>query len=286
MSRIRRGWALTKESWRLVLADRTLLWFPVLGAVAGLVVAAVFVGGGIALKSATGSAVLLIIVLVIGAYLFAVVSVFCNVALAVCVSRALDGHDTTVAEGIEAARARSDSVLGWAGIQLVVGGLSVLLQALLRQAGGQLVSSIFNGLANAAWEIASFFVIAAIALDDLGPRDALRRSVAVIRERWGEGVTGTAAIGLIFLLCVWLPVIAVIVVGVVLTSSVSGLGIALIAVGVVALVVGVVVQTTLSATFRVALYRFATQDTVLGPFEREPLEQAFRSKRRRRGFVA
>jgi O-antigen ligase len=124
-----------------------------------------------------------------------------------------------------------------------------------------------------------------MALDDLGPRDALRRSVQVVRERWGEGVTGTAAIGVIFLLCLWLPVIAVIVVGVVLTSSVSGLGVALIAIGVVALVVGVVVQTTVSATFRVALYRFATQDTVLGPFEREPLEQAFRTRRRRRGFA-
>jgi len=114
----------------------------------------------------------------------------------------------------------------------------------------------------------------------------LRRSVQVIRQRWGEGVTGTAAIGLIFLLCVWLPVIAVIVVGVVLRPSVPGLGITLIAVGVIALVVGVVVQTTLSATFRVALYRFATQDAVLGPFEREPLEQAFRTRRRRRGFAS
>jgi len=281
MSRIRRGWVLTKESWRLVLSDRTLLWFPVIGALAGLVVAGVFVGGGFALKSATGSDVLLIVALVIGAYLLAVVSVFCNVALAVCVSRALEGHDTTVAEGFEAARGKTDAVLGWAGIQLIVGGLSLLLQALLRQAGGQILSSIFGGLANAAWEIASFFVIAAMALDDLGPTDALRRSVGVIRQRWGEGVTGTAAIGLIFLLCVWLPVIAVIVAGVALTSSAAGLGVALIAIGVVALVVGVVVQTTLSATFRVALYRFATQDTVLGPFEREPLEQAFRTRRRR-----
>jgi hypothetical protein len=285
MSRIRRGWMLTKESWRLVRADRTLLWFPVVGALAGLVVAAVFVGGGFALRSATGSDVLLIIALVIGAYLLAVVSVFCNVALAVCVSRALDGQDTTVAEGFEAARTRTDAILGWAAIQLIVGGLSLLLQALLRQAGGVLVSSLVSGLANAAWEIASFFVIAGMALDDLGPRDALRRSVQVVRERWGEGVTGTAAIGVVFLLCLWLPVIAVIVVGVVLTSSVAGLGVALIAVGVVALVVGVVVQTTVSATFRVALYRFATQDTVLGPFEREPLEQAFRTRRRRRGFA-
>jgi riboflavin transporter FmnP len=140
MSRMSRGWTLTKESWRLVRADRTLLWFPVVGAVAGLVVAAVFVGGGIALRSATGSDVLLIVALVLGAYVLAVVATFCNVALAVCVSRALDGQDTTVAEGLAAARGRFDKILGWAGVQLIVGGLSALLQALLREAGGQLVS--------------------------------------------------------------------------------------------------------------------------------------------------
>jgi hypothetical protein len=286
VNRVRRGWMLTRESWYVVRSDRTLLWFPVVGAIVGLVIAAVFVGGGIALNSATGSIVLLIIPVVIGAYLLAAVVTFCNVALAVCVSRALDGHDTTVAEGLGAARSRLDAILGWAGIQLIVGGINALLQALLREAGGAVVSSIFGGLANAAWSIASFFVIPAMALDDLGPRDALRRSVNVVKARWGEGVTGTAALGLIFLLCVWLPSIAVIVVGAALTSSVAGLGIALIAVGVVALVIGVLVQTTVAATFRVALYRFATQDVVLAPFEREPLESAFKVRsRRRRGFA-
>jgi hypothetical protein len=285
MGRMSRGWMLTKESWRLVRADRTLLWFPVVGALVGLVVAAVFVGGGIALYSATNSDVVLIIALVIGAYLLAVVATFFNVALALCVSRALDGHDTTVAEGLAAARGRWDAIFGWAGVQLVVGGLNLLLQALLREAGGQVVSSIFSGLASAAWDIASFFVIPAIALDGLGPSAGLKRSVQVIRQRWGEGVTGAAAIGFIFFFAVWLPAIALIVVGVLLTSSVAGLGVAVIAIGVVALVIGVVLQTTLSATFRVALYRFATQDVVLGPFQREPLEQAFRPKRRRRGVA-
>jgi hypothetical protein len=41
------------------------------------------------------------------------------------------------------------------------------------------------------------------------------------------------------------------------------------------------VQTALSATFRVALYRFATEDKVLGGFKREPMESAFAPRRRR-----
>ena len=37
-----------------------------------------------------------------------------------------------------------------------------------------------------AWSVATYFVIPVIALEGLGPRDALRRSSALVREKWGE----------------------------------------------------------------------------------------------------
>jgi hypothetical protein len=47
------------------------------------------------------------------------------------------------------------------------------------------------------------------------------------------------------------------------------------------IMVGIVIQTALIATFRVALYRFATEGKVVGGFEREPLESAFGPRRGR-----
>ena len=282
MSRIRRGWELTKQSWAVVRRDRSLIVFPVVAGIAALLVAALFVGGGLGLYDATGSEPLLIAVLVVGAYVLIAVSIFCNVALSAAAARALDGHDTTAGEGFAAARGRLGPILGWAGLQLVVGALISLIQSVLRDSAGQLVASLVGGLANFAWSVATFFVIPVVALEGLGPTAALKRSVTVVRERWGEGVVGSAAVGGLIFLVAFLPGIALVAGGIALSAEAPGPAAALIVAGVLIFVVGAVVQTALMAVFKVALFRFATDDRVLGDFERHELETAFRPRGRRR----
>jgi Family of unknown function (DUF6159) len=285
MTRIQRGWELTKESWAVVRSDRSLLAFPVLAALSALLVAAIFVGGGVALHSSTDSEPLLIVVLVIGAYVLVAVSIFFNVALSACAARALEGQDTTTAEGFAAARGRFGQIIGWAGVQLVVGALISIIQALLREGAGAIIGAIIGGLASFAWNIATFFVIPAIALEGLGPMDALKRSVAVIRQRWGEGVTGSFAIGGLIFLVAFLPGVALVAGGIALTSSSDALAGILIALGVAIFVVGAVLQAALMAIFKVALFRFATEDKVLGNYDRGQLEAAFVPRSGRAGTI-
>ena len=47
MSRIRRGWALTKKSWALLSGHRELIRFPLYGAVATTLLAIVTLGPGL-----------------------------------------------------------------------------------------------------------------------------------------------------------------------------------------------------------------------------------------------
>jgi Family of unknown function (DUF6159) len=285
MNRIQRGWQLTKESWAVVRRDRSLVVFPVLAAISALIVAAIFVGGGVALHSSTDSEPLLIVVLVIGAYVLVAVSIFFNVALSACAARSLEGEDTTAAEGFAAARSRFGVIIGWAGVQLVVGALISIVQALLREGAGAIIGAIIGGLAGLAWNIATFFVIPAIALEGLGPKDALKRSLAVMRQRWGEGVTGSFAIGGLIFLVAFLPGFALVAGGIALTSTSDVLAGILIALGVAIFVVGAVLQAALMAIFKVALFRFATEDKVLGSYEREQLEAAFVPRRGRAGTI-
>ena len=277
MSRLRRGWQLTKESWTVVRADRSLLVFPVVSGIAVLVFAAAFGGGALALLDM--STALAIVLGVIGAFLLTVAAIFCNVALTACAARALDGEDTTPGEGFAAARARLRPIVGWAAVQLVVGALITALQAVLREGAGQLVASLVGSLANFAWNVATFFVIPVIALEGLGPKAALQRSLTVIRQRWGEGVAGTFAIGGLVFLFAFLPG-AVLVAGGIALAGVGGD--ILIAIGVAVFVTGAVVQSALMAVFKVALYRFAAEDRVTGPFERAQLETAFAPRGRAR----
>jgi hypothetical protein len=278
VGRIGRGWQLTKESWAIVKRDRSLLVFPIGAGICGLVIAFIFAGGGAALYSETDSEPAMIAVFVVGAYVLITVATFCNVALAACASRALEGADTTPGEGFAVARQRFGAIVGWAGVQLVVGAVISLLQAFLREGAGAIIGALIGGLANLAWNIATFFAVPVIALEGLGPMAALKRSLHVIRERWGEGVAGTFAIGGLVFLVAFLPGIALFAAGMALASSAEIVAVILIVAGVAIFMVGALVQTALMVVFKVALYRFATEDVVLGDFEREQLESAFKPR--------
>ena len=81
------------------------------------------------------------------------------------------------------------------------------------------------------------------------------------------------------------PVGVLVGIGVAVSGSAAALAGVLIVLGVIVFVVGAVVQTALMAIFRVALYRFATEDRVLGDFQREELESAFRPRRGRTASI-
>lgn len=283
MSRIGRGWDLTKKSWSVVKADRSLLGFAVIAAIAGLVCAVVFFGAGAGIVLATNADWVAIPLALIGLYVLIAIGIFCGVALASCATLALDGKDTSIAQGFAAARSRLGVILQWSAVQLVVGTLISLLQAALREGAGQIIGAIIGGLANFAWTIATFFVVPAIAFEGLGPKDALKRSTQVIRARWGEGLAGSAAIGAIALLLGFLPAAILIGIGVAVAKSAVVIAAVLISLGVIIMAVTAVLQTTISTVFKVALFRFATQDAVLGPFGREELEHAFAPRRSRLG---
>jgi hypothetical protein len=281
MSRWARGWELTKTSWSVVKADRSLIAFPVISGIAALICALVFFGAGAGLMSSKSLEIVGIVVIVIGLYLLIVISVFCGVALTACAARSLEGHDTTVGEGFAAARERLDVIFAWAGVQLVIGALISIVQSLLREAGGGIIAAIFGGLANLAWTVATFFVIPVIALEGLGPREAIKRSSAVLRQHWGEGVTGSFAIGGIVFLLGFLPAGLLIGLGIVVANSSAAAAGVLIVLGIVGLIVAGLLQTTIMAVFRVALFRYATQNLVLGGFQQTELEAAFAPKKGR-----
>jgi len=276
---------LTKESWTVLRNDRSLLLFPVVAGLCALIAAGIFFGAGAGVGTAADSIWAALPFLVVGAYVIIATGQFCAVALAACATKSLEGEDTTFAEGIAAARGRLGKILGWAAVQLVVGAAISALQALLRETAGGVVGAIVGGLANFTWTVATFFVVPAIALEGLGPREAIKRSAGVVRERWGEGVVGSATIGGAIFLVGILPGALIVVGGIALTGSSAAAGGVLIAIGVVVVVIAGLLQAALSAVFRVALFRFATEGAALGRFSQDQLQEAFKPRRGRRASI-
>lgn len=281
--RIQRGWALAKQSWAILRGDRSLVMFPVISGVATVIAAIVIVGPGVALFATETSKPAGVVLWAIGGYVLTFIGIYCNTALAAAAAQALDGRETTVGEGFAAVRGKRGIIAQWALVQLTVGVLLQVIQGLLSESpAGRLVATLFTSLAGAAWAIVTFFVVPILALEGLGPKAAVQRSAHVIRERWGEGLVGGGSIGGLVVLFGVLPAIAIGALGVAAIGSSPAGGGALLAVAVVLFVAALLIGSTLQAIFRVALFRFATEQRVVGGFDGAALEGAFRPKRSRR----
>ncbi|MDX6625355.1 MAG: hypothetical protein QOE56_344 [Solirubrobacterales bacterium] len=278
MSRIRRGWALTKKSWALLNGHRELIRFPLYGAVATVLLAIVFLGPGLYLldQDSLGGAIPL---LVLGVYVLSVVGFYFSVGLAAAANLLFNGQtDVTVADGLAVARSRFTQICGWAAVSTAI---SVLMGVLENQGG--LAGNIAARLIGMAWSLITFLAVPVIAIEGTGPFETLKRSASIFKERWGQQITGNVAIGAAVGLIGVLPAIILIVAGIAVWSSASFLGALLVVIGALVLAIAILVGRALSGIFGVALYRYAVDGQAVGGFTQEELESAVRVKRSRRG---
>jgi uncharacterized protein DUF6159 len=272
MSRIKRGWGLTKKSWALLNEHRELIRFPLYGAVSMIVPAVVFLGPGLYLfdKSELAGAIPLV---VIGVYALSIVGFYFSVGLAACADMIFRGQDATVADGLAVARERFAQICGWAAISTAI---SAVMGVLENQGGigGQIAAR----LVGMAWSLVTFLAVPVIAIEGTGPVETIKRSASMFRARWGQQITGNIAIGGAVFLFGVLPAVLLVVVGVAVWSSASFLGALLVVVGAILFAVAMLVSKALSGIFGVALYRYALDGEVVGGFTQEDLESAVRTK--------
>ncbi len=275
MSRIKRGWGLTKKSWGLVRDHPSLIRFPLYGAIATTLLAIVFLGPGLYLfdQDELAGAIPLI---VIGVYVLSVVGFYFSVGLAAAADMIFRGQEATVGDGLAVARERFSQICGWAAISTAI---SVVMGVLENQGGigGQIAAR----LVGMAWSLVTFLAVPVIAIEGTGPVETLKRSASMFRQRWGQQITGNVAIGAAIFLIGVLPAAVLIVGGLLLWSSASFLGALLVVVGALVLAIALLLSKALSGVFGVALYRYALDGETVGGFTKEELESAVKSKRGR-----
>lgn len=268
-----RSWELVKASAGVLRSDKELMLFPLISGAATLVVMATFLIPVFALRIfeqgiGVGGAVL--------GFLFYFcqysVIIFFNCALVGAAMIRLDGGDPTLRDGFDAARSRLPSILGYAAIAATVG---VFLQALKNKDNNFIVRLIGSGL-GAAWTLATFLVVPVLVSRDIGPIDALKESVALLKRTWGENAIGNVGMGAAFGLITFLFLL----VGAGMTFAAYQVSLAL-AIGVGALfLLGVLLlgiyQAALSGVYSAALYRYAVSHEAPAAFRGAMLEDAFR----------
>jgi hypothetical protein len=273
MSRIRRGWALTKKSWGVLNSHRELARFPLYGAVATIPLAFIFLGPGLYLleKDVLGGAIPL---LVIGVYVLSVVGFYFSVGLAAAADMIFRGEQATVSDGLAVARSRFSQICGWAAVSTAI---SVLMGALENQGG--IAGTIAARLVGMAWSLVTFLAVPVIAIEGAGPFETLKRSASLFKSRWGQQITGNIAIGGAVFLFGVLPSAALIAIGFLVWASASFAGALLVVLGAIGLAIALLISKALSGIFGVALYRYALDGEAVGGFSAEDMESAVKIKK-------
>ena len=270
MGSISRGFRLVKASWTVVRQDRELLVLPAISFLCSLVVMVVFGLGmvGIGLPESGESPSLAHYAVLFAMYVvLSMVTVFFNAAVIGTAMKRLRGEPATLRDGLGLARQHLGQLMVWA---LITATFGMILRMLQERAG--VIGRLLLGALGVAWTVITFFVVPVILYESAGAPQAIRRSVSLFRERWGEQFTGQATIGLALLL-IGLPIV---VVGGVLAVALPVVGIPLLVLAIGALAA---LDAACSGVFNAALYRYATTGESSGAFSEDDLNATFRPRR-------
>lgn len=283
IDRLSNGWELVKASWAVLQADKELVVFPIVSAVALAVVsiaflAPIFAAGVLDNLLFRGGDSAGALTLLVGFAFYIVqyfIILFANSALIGAALIRLDGGDPTVADGIRIAWSHLPSILGYALIAATVG---IILRALSRSRKG--LGRIVGSILGVAWNLATFLVLPVLIVEDLGPVQGLKRSAQLLRSTWGEQITGNVSITGLFLIAGLALTLLILAPAVYLSANVSplflglGLGVLIPSYLLIALL-----NSTMSGIFAAAVYRFATQGEAGTFFPPSLVERAFRPAR-------
>ena len=270
-----RSWELVKASAAVLRSDKELMLFPVISTIATLVVLATFAIPTFAYRLFDGGFGVFGAVWVFLFYFcqYSVI-IFFNCALVGAAMIRLDGGDPTLKDGFDVAKSRIGPILGYAAIAATVG---VILQSLKNRDNNFIVRMIGSGL-GVAWTLATFMVVPVLVSQDVGPIDALKKSVALLKRTWGENAIGNVGIGMAFGLIMFAMILAGMALAYARAQVSSALAIAVAVVFVIGVLLLGVYQAALGGIYSAALYRYATDQKVPAGFEGAQLEHAFAAK--------
>jgi hypothetical protein len=283
--RISRSWALAGACWDVLMEDPALLIFPLLSGLAIVLLMASFawpvwlVYHSLQSAPADGSTThTLRFSSYVATYVFYVITysvvMFFNTALIAVALRRLDGESASVTDGLQAALSNLPAILGYALIAATVG---TILRAIEQRVG--LIGRIVTGLIGAAWTLATAMTLPVLIVENVGPVEAISRSLDLLRRNWGENVIGNVGISIgIAVIGVPVCMLGVLFLVSAISSKAPGM-IMLAAIVLFVMIIGLsIVSTTLHSIYTAALYRYATGSKDNGAIGPELLADAFRAK--------
>jgi hypothetical protein len=283
--RISRSWTLAGQCWDVLKGDPALLIFPLLSALVMILLLGSFALPILMVHHAlpayltsnsidhSGRAASFLAIYVFYVVSYSVVMFFNSALIAVALRR-LDGESASVGEGLQIALANLPAILGYA---LIAASVGTLLRVIEERVG--LIGRIVVAIVGATWTLATSMTLPVLVAENVGPVEAISRSLELLRRNWGENLIGNGGISL-GLSVIMAPLLLLAILFFIFALSSKALGAMILAgtIMVLALIGSSLVSATLHAIYTAALYRFATGEKDNGGIAGAVLAGAFRQK--------
>jgi hypothetical protein len=211
----------------------------------------------------------LALVTLILAYPLTFVSVFLNTAIAAAAAAMLDGQRMSLGAALAVPARRIGQVALWS---LLVAGVGMLIEQIASRL--PFIGSIAVRLVGLTWSLASMFAVPILATEGCSAPKCLRRSAALVKKHWGEGISGNVIITAWTVVAI-IPVAFVLGVALAALRGDAGARAAVVATMVTVLVLIAGAGAVIRQTFGVVLYRYASTGTAGGGFTPDDLDAPF-----------
>ncbi len=280
---------LTKLSFGVIRQDKEMLLFPLLAGIFSLLFSAALLyptiivvllkhhaAGGALTDAALGVADYLILFV---SYLgLSFIATFFSVCVVFTTKTRFEGGDATFMDSIKYAFSKLHLIFAWSLVSATVGLILRALDQAAERSGtaGRIIIGIITSILGLVWSLITIFVIPAMVYNDLGPLDAIKRSVSTLKETWGESIVRHYGLGLIQFLFSLLGIILTVALFVLLQGFGATGPIIAISFGVIYFLGVVLVFNVANTVFNTALYAYANSGSSTGGFDESILQSAFR----------
>jgi hypothetical protein len=273
------SWSLIKSSAKVLQADRELLIFPIFSSIAVLMLSAVFfvpmlLVGYFNHMSSNGLQLADYLILFLFYLLQYLIIFFNNTALVGAAMIRIRGGDPTVKDGMKIAYDRFVSIFFYALIAATVG----ILLSFIKNKGNTLARVVVS-LVGFVWNVATFLVVPVLAVEDVGPIEAIKRSAAYLKKTWGEQLVGSFSISTIFtLVLIVVMVLAGAFVALLVNAGAQPWAYVSVAAVAILFVLAIsLVNSTLTGIYTAAVYQYASTGDAGTYFDSSVIKDAFHS---------
>lgn len=209
------------------------------------------------------------------------IAIFFNVCVVYTTKVRFEGGNATLFDSIKFALSKTHLILVWSLVSATVGLVLRLIDEVAKNSGkiGEIIISIMNSLLGLMWSIITIFVVPAMVYDNLGPIDAIKKSVDVLKKTWGESLIKDFSFGLVeFLFILFGLIIGVILLFLSFNLGMIGIVIVL-SLNVIYFISVILIFEVANSIFNTALYVYANKRELPAGYSKEIMDNTFRRKK-------